>query len=121
MKRLVLVAVLALAVAGEAGAGRTVEKPEGAYEVVLRNLVLPTSAFGVLSVRRNCTGCLPISLRVNASTEYSFDGAPPQTLADFQIALSQLRQRAQGNDSGGVVFYNPATKRVTRVVIQPAS
>ncbi|HZF28849.1 MAG TPA: hypothetical protein VE907_07015 [Gammaproteobacteria bacterium] len=121
MTRIISAVALALALAavGNAGAARTIEYVEGAYEVMLADLVLPASASGRLSVR-TCATCARINVQVNANTEYSFGGGKPMSLADFQTAVTQLRQRP-GAVVGGVVFYSLATKRATRVVLTPAS
>jgi hypothetical protein len=120
MMRFILAAVLALALVGEAGAVRTIEYTDGSYEVTLNTLVLPASTFGRLSIRTTCTGCTQISLQVNATTEYVFGGGKPMSLADFRIAVEQLRQKA-GAAGSGVVYYKLATKRVSRVVFSPVS
>lgn len=117
MMRVVLVFVLALAAAAPAGAARTIESVEGAREVALANLVLPASATGRLSFRP-CPTCTQINFQVNGNTTYSFGGGKPMSLFDFRVAVTQLRQRSSARVNG-VVFYNLATKRVTRVVLNP--
>lgn len=119
MTRLILALVLALAAVGDAGAARTIEYVEGAYEVTLATLVLPASESSRLSVR-TCTACAQISLPVNGNTAYSFGAGKPMPLADFRVAVARLRQKP-GAGASGVVFYNLATKRVTRVILNPTS
>jgi hypothetical protein len=115
--RLILALALALAAVGNAGAARTIEYVEGAYEVTLASLVLPASVSGRLSVR-TCAACAQINLQVNGNTAYSFGSRKPMPLADFRVAVAQLRQKP-GARASGVVFYNLTTKRVTRVVLNP--
>lgn len=119
MRRLIFGIALALAAAADAGAARTMEYTEGAYEVTLATLVLPASASGKLSVH-TCATCERISLQVNMNTTYSFGGSKPMSLGDFQQAVTRLRGRP-GAAANGVVFYDLATKRVTRVVLNPTS
>jgi hypothetical protein len=119
MIRLIAIVALAFAVVGAANAARTIDYEEGAYEVKLIDLVLPGNASGKLSVR-TCDSCERISLQVNANTTYSFRGGKPMPLSDFQLAITQLRQKP-GASANGVVFYNLATQRVTRVVLNPTS
>jgi hypothetical protein len=120
MSRLILAIVLAVAAAADASAARTVEYIEGAYEVSLSTLVLPLSTSGRLSVRPTCGGCAPITLNVNASTEYTFGAGRSISLAELRTAVTQQRQKP-GGAATGVVFYNLATKRVTRVVLNPTN
>jgi hypothetical protein len=120
MSRLILAVVLAVAAATGASAARTIDYVEGAYEVSLSTLVLPLSTSGKLSVRPACDGCTPITLNVNASTEYAFGTRKGLPLADFRTAVTQQRQKP-GGAATGVVFYDLATKRVTRVVLNPTN
>ena len=116
MMRLVLAVVLTLATVGEAGAVRTIESVEGAYEFSLADLVLSTAPSGALRVRA-CSTCTQITLQVNGSTKYSFGGDKPMSFSEFQAAVTQLRQQP-GAHATGVVFYDLATKRVTRVKLK---
>ena len=119
MTRLILTVALALTAVADASAARTIQYEEGAYEVKLVNLDLPGNTSGKLSVR-SCDSCERITLQVNASTTYSFRGGKPMPLSDFQLAITQLREKP-GAVANGVVFYSLATQRVTRVVLNPTS
>ena len=118
MTRLILGVALALAAVAAAGAARTIEYVEGAYEVSLTDVTLPASTSGRLRIR-TCATCSQITLQINASTVYRFGGGKPLSLADFQKAVTQLQQKPNAH-ANGVVFYSLATKRVTRVVFTPA-
>ncbi|HEX5045534.1 MAG TPA: hypothetical protein VFX89_00305 [Gammaproteobacteria bacterium] len=118
MRRFILGLALVLAGIADARAARTIEYVEGAYEITLRNLILPAGTSGNLSLR-TCATCERINLRVNTSTKYSFRSGDPMSLVDFQLAVATLRQQP-GVGANGVVFYNLATKRVTRVVLDSA-
>ncbi|HET8698573.1 MAG TPA: hypothetical protein VFO94_13855, partial [Gammaproteobacteria bacterium] len=103
MSRLILTMILAVA-AVPANAARTIEYVEGAYEVSLSTLVLPLSTSGRLSVRPSCDRCTPITLNVDASTEYRFGPGDAVSLAEFRAAVTQQRQKPAGA-AIGVVFY----------------
>ena len=120
MRQLILAAALALGAMNGAGAARTIDYVEGAYEVMLSTLVVPASTSGRLSVRPTCSGCALINLSVNASTQYTFGEGGPVSLPDFRAAVVRERQRP-GGGATGVVFYDLATKRVTRVILRPTN
>src|SRR5262249_30416436 len=108
--------LLALAVVGDANAVRTIAAVEGAHEFTLANLVLPGSASGRLGLRK-CPTCTQVNFQVNGSTTYSF-GGKQLPVAELGVAVAKLRQR-DGARGYGVMFYNLATERVTRVVLNP--
>ena len=115
-----LIAALAAGIAGEAAAARTMEYLEGAYELVLRDVELPATAVGSLTLKP-CAECDPITLRAAPATEYSFIGGAALPLRDFLAQVAHLRETGRDGSTGVGVFYDLASKRLTRVVVVPAN
>jgi hypothetical protein len=115
-----LIGALATGIAGEATAARTMEHIEGAYELVLRDVELPATAVGSLTLKP-CAECDPITLRAAPATEYSFIGGEALPLRDFLAQVAHLRETGRDGSAGVGVFYDLASKRVTRVVVVPAN
>ena len=110
---------LAAATASPAWAYRVLEQLEQAYELQLGQVRLPDRSTGSV-IFTACDSCRTMSLRVTEGTVYSID----ETLVD----LADLRRRADsllatidGSKRAGVfVFYDPASLRVTRLILSPA-
>ena len=117
MTRFALALVLALAAAAPAGAVRSIVAVEGGHEVALASLVLPTSTTGRLTLRA-CPTCAQQYFSANGNTTYTLGAGNPVPLAEFRTAVAQLRQK-YGDGVRGVVYYDKATKRVTRVIVFP--
>ena len=111
--RLGLLALL-LAVATARAALQPVE--EG-LEVPPERLQLPAGESGSLMVNA-CASCAPLQLLATPATRYQpagFDSAPV-SLAEMAAALSSAdRRRALL-----YVFYDPGTRQLTRLVLDPA-
>ena len=113
---LLLVAVLTLSVAGTASATRVIEQPEGAYEVLLRDVIMPGGSAGYV-IFKPCESCDNISLNVAADTAY-FVSKTALALADFlQAAESFRNQDSSGTSTAVYVFYDVESKRVNRLVL----
>jgi hypothetical protein len=118
MTRLLLCAALLIA-AGSAAAQRTIEYVEGAYELALREVDLPPNVVGALTFK-TCDSCMRISLSTTADTQYSFVDGRALTFADFSATVTRIRQTAAASRTGVNLFYDLATKQVTRVILLPA-
>ena len=117
MRRMALAAV-AVSICGNVFAARTLEPIESAYELRLIHVVWPASTLGSLIVKP-CPECDEVTLFVDGETTYSVVGQAPITLTDFEVVAGQLRA-SQGEEASVGVFYEPKSKRVTRVVLYPA-
>lgn len=105
---------LLLAVATAHAALQSVE--EG-LEVPPEHLQLPASESGSLTVKA-CASCAPLQLLATPGTRYQPDGfdSAPVSLAEMAAALSTAdRRRALL-----YVFYDPGTRQLTRLVLDPA-
>jgi hypothetical protein len=105
--------VLALSM-GAAIAARTLELVEGAYELVLADVIMPASTAGT-TIFKVCASCDSIGLPVNASTRYLIDGGE-LALPDFLEGVEEIRQ-ATGGDASVGVYYDLQTNRVTRIAV----
>jgi hypothetical protein len=113
----ILLGVLLLAAIGGAHAARTMQYVEGAYELALSDVQLPSTTNSALTFK-SCASCSPVSLTVNGATEYRL-GDQPLPLPELNATVAALRSGA-GKDSAAVaVYYDLGSKRVTRVVVVP--
>jgi hypothetical protein len=87
---------------------------EQAYELSLSAVTLPASSAGQLIFRR-CPACKPESLRVTADTRYF---VRPSTVA---VSLGDARKAAAAARPAAslYVFYDPNTRGVRRLVLDP--
>lgn len=109
-----LAALLAIAAMGPAMAA--LQAIEQAYELRLDQVTLPGSPGGRLVVRR-CAGCAPVLLQVTATTQYYISSQPTA------VSLQELLDAAESSPlrkSLLNVFYDPATRRVTRLRLERA-
>ena len=112
MIRSVFLAAAVALLPAAAGAVRIVSQPEGAYELLLQEAVLPGSTAGYV-IFTPCGGCDRVSLRVTASTKYHVaDAAVPY--AEFIAAAEAY---GDGQDAALYVFYDTASGRVNRLVV----
>ncbi len=119
MTRLMLLTALILTSAGPAAAQRSIDYTEGAYELQLRQVELPTGPGGTLRFKP-CADCTRVALQVSSATRYSLVNGGPLPLPDFLVLAAQIRQAEAGNDGTRVgVFYDLESKRVTRVILVP--
>jgi len=117
MIRATITLVLALSLCGVAAA-RTLEILEGAYELALGDVALPSSAAGA-AVFAPCEGCDTVRLQVSSRTRYVLGGRE-LALPDFLVAVERTRQAAGGNESTLVIVnYDLETHRVTRIAVVP--
>lgn len=100
-----------------AGAGHAALKTiEEAFELILGQVTLPASDTGTLVVRR-CAGCKPEVLRVDAATRYLLRRSPtPVTRKVFTGAAAQVAGRS---DAMILVYYDPQTRGVRRLILEP--
>ena len=98
-----LTAILLVVSAGVAGADIVIV--EEAIETQLLDLKLTSYATGVVYVAE-CDECRPMQLVVTGTTKASFGGRP--------IALADL---AQYSELGATIFYDKASRTVTRIEV----
>ena len=109
-----LVALLLLAGSAADGALKALEE---AYELSLTQVMLPGSETATLLVRR-CAGCESETLRVTAETRYFIRPATePVSLEAARKAASKAAGRRQASI---YVYYDPKTRTVRRLVLDPA-
>ena len=94
--------------------------PRGRVRLLLRDVELPATAVGSLTLKP-CAECDPITLRAAPATEYSFIGGAALPLRDFLAQVAHLRETGRDGSTGVGVFYDLASKRLTRVVVVPAN
>lgn len=116
MTRILLAIALTLAF-GTAWAARTVELVEGAYELALPAVTFPSSDGGFVRFRP-CAECESVALRVGSGTRY-FTKAGNLALTDFLLAVDEIRETHE-NRAFVVVFYDLASKQVTRIAVGAA-
>jgi hypothetical protein len=89
---------------------------EQAFELQLQQVTLPGRSGGSLVVRR-CVDCAPVSLQVTQATACFL--SPGRTAVSLQGLLDAIeatpRQKVLIT-----VFYDPATRRVTRLMLDRA-
>lgn len=110
-------ATLALAALLASGASHAALKAiEAALELEPAQALLPTNANGQL-VARPCVGCRPQVLRVDAATRYLVrPGREPVSFAEFGKAYAPAARRASAML---FVYYDPRTRLVRRLVLEP--
>ena len=117
MIRIVTTAMLLLLGANSTWADRVIEQPEDAYELSLRNVIMPGSESGTL-IFKICEDCRPQSMRVDARTQYSLNGRPV-TLDAFMKSVDSIRETARGDSDGTVyVFFDVETQHVNRLGVE---
>jgi hypothetical protein len=110
----VLAALLAIAAMSPAMAA--LQAIEQAWELRLDQVTLPGDHGGRLVVRR-CAGCAPVLLQLTATTQYYLSPQPQG------VSLQELLDAAESlplRNSLLNVFYDPATRRVTRLRLERA-
>jgi len=115
----ILLGVLLFAAIGGAHAARTMEYVEGAYELTLADVQFPTTTNSAITFKA-CELCPPISLTVNAATEYRL-GGQPLPLPELNATVAAWRSGGAQDSTAVAVFYDLGSKRVTRVVVVPPS
>jgi hypothetical protein len=113
----IVLALLVLA-AGEAAA-QHIEYVEGAHELVLSDIDIPTTDVGMLTFKP-CRTCQRTALPLSAATQYSLFGGATLTFAEFTAALAPIRNTPAAAKTGIAVFYDLGTRKVTRVTVLPA-
>jgi hypothetical protein len=94
------------------------ETIEEAYELALLQVRMPASS-GDSVVIRKCGTCEPVRLRTNANTTYHVGhGTPPVPLAEMNRTIASITDR---DSAAIVVFYEPESLVVTRVMLSFAS
>ena len=108
---------VALLLASSPPALATLKNIEQAYELRLSQVTLPDAEQGTLVVRP-CAACKPQVLNVTAATLYVVrPGKSPVSLRE----LTKAAKMAAGRDNASAyVYYQPATRHVTRLVLDPA-
>jgi hypothetical protein len=93
---------------------------EEAYELYATQLTLPARPDAQLTIRR-CRDCRVVALRVTPRTAWFLhpDLSRPQSQA---AVLAAFKPAATNADTMVYVYYEPRTRRVTRIVVDlPAS
>ena len=104
-----------LLLAGSAADG-TLRAIEEAYELSLSQVMLPGSETATLLVRP-CTGCESEALRVTAETRYFIR---PATTPVSLEAARKAASKATGHRQASIyVYYDPKTRTVRRLVLDP--
>ncbi len=89
---------------------------EQAYELAASAVVLPAGATGSLLVRP-CSGCQQEILQVTAATRcFIRPGSAAVSLADARKAAAKAADRRQASI---FVYYDPKTRNVRRLVLEP--
>lgn len=88
---------------------------EQAYEVAPSAVRVPTVSEGNLTLFP-CPQCPPVSLRVTSATAW-FAAVPPSRSTSQDEFLKMLRAAATNRRTLIYVYYEPRTRRVTRVVL----
>jgi hypothetical protein len=117
--RSVVLVLLTLA-AGQATAQRDIEYIEGAHELVLSDVDIPTADGGMLSFKP-CRTCQRTTLPLSAATKYSLVGGQTLTFAEFTAALTPIRHTPVAAKTGITVYYDLGTRKITRVTVLPAT
>jgi hypothetical protein len=92
----------------------TLKNVENAYESDPAHVTLPGGPTGQVVIRE-CDGCRPVALRVDARTRYIVGRASSQP-----VTLAALRSAAASREAAGrllTVFYDIETNVVTRIVL----
>lgn len=108
-----LAATSLLALAPPAGA--VLKEIERGYEVTLAAVRIPTVSDGNLTVFP-CPRCGPVTLRVTTATAWypAWPARAPATQVEF---LQALRNAGANRNALVYVYYEPRTRRVTRLVL----
>ncbi len=100
-----------------AGSAHGALKPlEQAYELALGTVSLPGNESGQLLLRR-CAGCKPESLRVNPATRYFV--RPSKAPVSLREARQAAVKAGANPDALVFVYYEPTTRTVRRLVLDP--
>ena len=108
-------ACAALPFADAAAAVRIVSQPEGAYETLLSDVVLPGSTAGHV-IFTPCGDCPRLSLGVTSATRFTVDGRAV-TFGDFIAAAEAYRGSGEGNMTAVYVYYDVGSGRVNRLAV----
>ena len=117
--RLLIAALVLTLTAASAHAVRIFEQPENAHEVALGDVRLPANSASQVIIK-SCSDCDSISLRVSSTTVYFYraQGINRQvTLKALLEAAEDLRQQDKDERAGVYVFFDRASKRVTRLTL----
>lgn len=110
-----ILSIALLMTLGTTASPRTLELIEGAYELVLSEVIMPINVNGTTFVR-SCVTCPTIGIPVTPETEYHIDGRM-LPLPRFREEIAALRVTANGNESGVGVFYGLDSGTVTRIKV----
>ncbi len=88
---------------------------EEAYEVAVSDLTLPTNEFGSV-ILRQCDQCDLVTLRVDGTTQYYFEGQP-LTLKEFRASVLNARNK---DSVAATVIYRLEDERVVRIHVAAA-
>jgi hypothetical protein len=106
-ERLCLLAIACLALPLTTGAQQTSVKPRS-YEVTARQVLLPPSDPGSLTLQRSCVSCPPVSFLTANQTTYQLD--------DEVVGLAELKRLfAASPDAFVLVEVDPDYRHVKRV------
>jgi len=116
MIRTLLIVALSLSLAGIAsGAPRVLGHPEASYELSLKDLRMPSSSAGSVTLR-TCAACQSVTHRVDGATIY-LAGNTPMLLPDF-LNYAQSLSAANPDDRVLVgVYYDVESAVVTRIIV----
>lgn len=98
-------------------AGATLQVVEQAFELRANEVALPDVAEAPLTVR-TCPDCKATVLRVTGDTRW-FVGAGSRQAQSQAAVLDVFRQVAARRGTLVYLYYEPVTRRVTRIVIDP--
>ncbi|MEZ5564469.1 MAG: hypothetical protein R3F24_02680 [Gammaproteobacteria bacterium] len=97
-------------------AAATLQTIEQAYELTRNQVVLPSEPEGRLSVRP-CPKCQTVVLQVTPETQWF--SAPRTDMTTQEEMLAAFRAAAVQPATLIYVYYEPRTKRVKRIVLDP--
>jgi len=99
-----------------AWAVRVIEQPEGAYELALGDVSLPTGVTGTVTFRP-CPDCSSTSLRVSSATRYFINGTAV-TREDLLRNVERLQQTdGDWAETMVTVYYDRASHRINRITL----
>jgi hypothetical protein len=117
MRRSIYALALTLLLAAGAAAQNDFELIEGAYESSLANVIMPNNAGGVV-VFKTCRACESTGRAVDSRTRYLL-GDRELPLADFLVAVEEIRASPGAQAAFVGVYYDLKTNAITRIMVVP--
>jgi hypothetical protein len=113
MRTALLIATSCLLFGTASADRRIVEQLESSYELVLKDVTLPSGAGGTI-IFPECENCSLKSMRVNADTRYLLNGTD-LALEDLVRRVADIRRNGTDTNTGVYVHYEIKTSAVNRV------